>query len=116
MITGYGVSEAVRHYYQIYGGDLKGKRAIIQGWGNVGSAAAYYLAQAGASIVGIVDRAGELIVPKGSTSKTCAGFFLDKDGNKLVAEGMMPFQATVLSLGRGCRDLSALCRLAAGHA
>ena len=41
MITGYGVSEAVRHYYQIYGGDLKGKRAIIQGWGNVGSAAAY---------------------------------------------------------------------------
>jgi glutamate dehydrogenase/leucine dehydrogenase len=94
MITGYGVSEAVRHYYQIYGGDLKGKRAIIQGWGNVGSAAAYYLAQAGASIVGIVDRAGGLIVPEGLSFEDVRRLFLDKDGNKLVADGMMPFQAT----------------------
>ena len=94
MITGYGVSEAVRHYYEIYGGDLKGKRAIIQGWGNVGSAAAYYLAQAGARIVGIVDRAGGLIVPEGLSFEDVRRLFLDKDGNKLVAEGMMPFQAT----------------------
>jgi hypothetical protein len=26
MITGYGVAEAVRNYYAIYGGDVKGKR------------------------------------------------------------------------------------------
>jgi hypothetical protein len=38
MITGYGVAEAVRHYYTIYGGDVKGKKAIVQGFGNVGSA------------------------------------------------------------------------------
>jgi glutamate dehydrogenase/leucine dehydrogenase len=31
--------EAV-HYYAIYGGD-KGKKAIVQGFGNVGSAAAF---------------------------------------------------------------------------
>ena len=43
MITGYGVSESVKHYYSIYGGELKNKRVIIQGWGNVGSAAAYYI-------------------------------------------------------------------------
>ena len=42
MITGYGVSESVKHYYQIYGGELKNKRVIVQGWGNVGSAAAYH--------------------------------------------------------------------------
>jgi glutamate dehydrogenase/leucine dehydrogenase len=48
MITGYGVSEAIRHYYQIWGGaDAKVKKAIIQGWGNVAAAAGYYLAQAG---------------------------------------------------------------------
>ena len=42
MITGYGVSEAVLHYYKIWNNsDVKGKRVIIQGWGNVGSAAAF---------------------------------------------------------------------------
>jgi hypothetical protein len=41
MITGYGVAEAVRHY-ETYGGDVKGKKAIVQGFGNVGSAAAFY--------------------------------------------------------------------------
>ena len=34
MITGYGVAESVKHY-NIYGGNLKGKRVIVQGWGNV---------------------------------------------------------------------------------
>jgi hypothetical protein len=43
MITGYGVAEAVRHYYETYGGDVKGKKAIVQGFGNVGSAAFYWL-------------------------------------------------------------------------
>ena len=35
MITGYGVSESIRHFYSLYGGDISQKRAIIQGWGNV---------------------------------------------------------------------------------
>jgi hypothetical protein len=29
MITGYGVAEAVRHYYQ-HGGDVKGKKAMYK--------------------------------------------------------------------------------------
>ncbi len=61
MITGFGVAESVKHYYDIYGGKLKDKRVIVQGWGNVGSAGAYYLAQEGAKIVGIIDRVGGLI-------------------------------------------------------
>jgi glutamate dehydrogenase/leucine dehydrogenase len=58
MITGYGVAEAVRHYYNIYGGDFVGKKAIVQGFGNVGSAAAFYLAEMGVKIIGIIDRDG----------------------------------------------------------
>ena len=54
MITGYGVAESVKHYYDIWGGNIKGKRVIVQGWGNVGSAGAYYLAREGAIIVGII--------------------------------------------------------------
>jgi glutamate dehydrogenase (NAD(P)+) len=92
MVTGWGVAEAVRHYYEVYGGDLRGKRAIIQGWGNVGSAAAYYLAQAGARIVGIVDRAGGLIVPAGMSFDDVRQLFLNKVGNKLIAAELLSFQ------------------------
>lgn len=91
MITGYGVAESVKHYYEVYGGVLKGKRVIVQGWGNVGSAAAYYLAQDGAVIVGIIDRVGGLINEKGFTLEEIRKLFVDKDGNKLHATNMLSF-------------------------
>ena len=92
MITGFGVAEAVRNYYDIYGGDVKGKKAIIQGFGNVGSAAAYYLAGMGAKIIGIIDRDGGIINENGYTFEEIKDFYLAKDGNKLVAANMIPFQ------------------------
>lgn len=92
MITGYGVSEAVLHYYNIWGGDVKGKRAIIQGWGNVGSAAAFYLAQAGVKVVGIIDSAGGLINENGFSFEEITELFLNKDGNKLNAPNMLSFE------------------------
>lgn len=92
MITGYGVAEAVRHYYDIYGGDVKGKRAIVQGFGNVGSAAAFYLAEMGAKIVGIIDRDGGLINEEGFTFEQIKDLFLKKEGNALKAENMIPFE------------------------
>jgi glutamate dehydrogenase/leucine dehydrogenase len=91
MITGYGVSEAVLHYYNIWGGDVEGKRVIIQGWGNVGSAAAFYLAQAGAKVVGIIDRVGGLIKEEGFSFEEITELFLAKDGNKLNAPNMLSF-------------------------
>ncbi|WP_338378092.1 Glu/Leu/Phe/Val dehydrogenase dimerization domain-containing protein [uncultured Flavobacterium sp.] len=91
MITGYGVAEAVRHYYDIYGGNVKGKKAIVQGFGNVGSAAAFYLAEMGAKVVGIIDRDGGLINENGFSFEEITELFLNKDGNKLVANNMIPF-------------------------
>ena len=91
MITGYGVAEAVRNYYTIYGGDVKGKKAIVQGFGNVGSAAAFYLAQMGAKVVGIIDRDGGVINENGFSFEEIKTLFLNKDGNKLVADNMIPF-------------------------
>ena len=92
MITGYGVAEAVRHYYEIYGGDVKGKRAVVQGFGNVGSAAAYYLAQMGAKVVGIIDRAGGLINEEGFSFEEIKQLFLEKKGNTLSAKNLIPFE------------------------
>lgn len=94
MITGYGVAEAVRHYYDIYGGSVVGKRAIVQGFGNVGSAAAYYLAEMGAKIVGIIDRNGGVIKEEGFSFEEIKHFFLTKNGNALVASAdeLIPFE------------------------
>ena len=91
MLTGYGVAEAVKHYYAIYGGSIKGKKAVVQGFGNVGSAAAFYLTQLGAKVVGIIDRDGGLINEEGFSMDQMTHLFLTKDGNKLVAENMIPF-------------------------
>ena len=92
MITGYGVAESVKHYFDIYGGELKGKRVIVQGWGNVGSAGAYYLAQEGAKIVGIIDRVGGLINENGFTFEEIKQLFINKNGNALNAPNMLSFE------------------------
>ena len=91
MITGYGVAESVRHYYNIYGGSLEGKRVIVQGWGNVGSAGAFYLAQSGAKIVGIIDRVGGLINAEGYSYQEIIDLFNNKNGNKLRADKMLSY-------------------------
>ena len=92
MITGFGVAEAVRNYYAIYGGDVKGKKVIVQGFGNVGSAAAFYLAGMGAKIIGIIDRDGGIINENGYSFEEIKALFLAKDGNKLVADNMISFE------------------------
>ncbi len=93
MITGFGVAEAVRHYYDIYGGSVIGKKAIVQGFGNVGAAAAFYLAQMGARVVGIIDRVGGVIKEDGFSFDEIKSFFLHKKGNTLIADAdrMIPF-------------------------
>ncbi|MDG1841655.1 MAG: Glu/Leu/Phe/Val dehydrogenase dimerization domain-containing protein [Crocinitomicaceae bacterium] len=92
MITGFGVAESIRHYFQIWGGELRNKKVIVQGWGNVGSAAAFYLAQNGAKIVGIIDRVGGLINPEGFTESEINQLFLNKNGNELVSNDLISYE------------------------
>jgi glutamate dehydrogenase/leucine dehydrogenase len=91
MITGWGVAESVRHFYNTYGGNLKGKRVIIQGWGNVAAAAGYYLNHEGARIVGIIDRAGGILQPDGLATEQVRTAFLEKEGNTLSLPNMLSF-------------------------
>ncbi len=86
MVTGWGVAEAVRHYYELWGPNFAYKRAIIQGWGNVAAAAAYYLSQMNVLIVGIIDRDGGLLNPKGFSKEEIRQLFIERDGNKLSAD------------------------------
>jgi glutamate dehydrogenase/leucine dehydrogenase len=92
MITGFGVSESIRHFYSIWGGNIAGKRAVIQGWGNVAAAAGYYLAQNGVKIVGIIDRVGGLINTEGFSMKEIVALFNNRKGNTLVADNLIPFE------------------------
>ena len=92
MITGYGVAESVKHYYKLWGGDLRKKRVIIQGWGNVASAAAYYLSQLGASIIGIIDKNSGQINENGFSFEEIKQFFLNKKGNKFYSSEMESFK------------------------
>lgn len=92
LITGYGVSESVRHFYDIYKQEhLEGKRVIIQGWGNVAGAAAYYLAQQGAKIVGIIDKDGGLISETGLATDEIKHLLETRNGNALAHPDMMSF-------------------------
>lgn len=92
LITGYGVAESVRHYYELYHNtSTAGKRAIIQGWGNVSGGAAFYLAQQGVQVVGIIDKEGGLIKPEGFTADEIRNLVNARTGNALIAPGMLPF-------------------------
>ena len=88
MMTGYGVAESVKHFYDIYKQDtLNDKKVIIQGWGNVAGGVGYYLAQEGAKIVAIIDRYHGVIKPEGLTFNTVKELFAGRLGNKINPEG-----------------------------
>lgn len=97
MITGYGVAESIKHFYSIWGASIgstsvAGKKVIVQGWGNVGSAAAYYLAQQGAKVVGIIDRVGGLINEEGFSLEEIRTLYLNKNGNELSHPNLITYQ------------------------
>ena len=94
LITGYGVSEAVKHYYAIWGGKIEEKRAIVQGWGNVGAAAGFYLANYGVKIVGIVDYNGGLINTEGFNIQEIEALLAGKKSLKEQAT-FMDFETTM---------------------
>ncbi len=91
LITGFGVAETILHFYDIYGGKVKGKKVIIQGWGNVAGAAAYYLTQAGAIIVGIIDKAGGVLNNEGYTLEEIITLLENRTSNFLETDNLIPF-------------------------
>lgn len=92
MCTGYGVAQAVRHYYELWHNGVKGKRVVLQGWGNVGAAAGFYLSQMGMKVVGIISREGGLINQAGFSQQEIEQLVLDRNRNKLVSPDLLPFE------------------------
>ncbi len=63
--TGRGVFIVTRELYKKLGKSLKGARVIVQGFGNVGSYAAYFLSKEGAKIVAVSDSSTGIIDQEG---------------------------------------------------
>lgn len=91
MCTGYGISEAIKHYYDLWGGDIRDKRAVIQGWGNVGAASGFFLSQLGVRVVGIMSREGGLFNENGFSFDEIRELVLTKHNNKLVSPHILPY-------------------------
>jgi glutamate dehydrogenase/leucine dehydrogenase len=91
LVSGYSVSESVIHYYRTFGGNHQGKRAIIQGWGNVGSAAGYYLSQAGVKIVAIFDKYGGVINEDGFDTPDVRKLMIERKAKNFNSQTYLSF-------------------------
>ncbi len=86
MITGFGVAQSVLHYYNLwFDGDYKGRSVIIQGWGNVGASAGFFLSKAGFKINGISDREGILISETGFSHNEIIELFTSRENNCIIS-------------------------------
>ncbi|NJN41268.1 MAG: amino acid dehydrogenase [Flammeovirgaceae bacterium] len=92
MCTGYGVAQSVKHYYELWGGHVEGKRVVLQGWGNVGAAAGFYLTQMGARVVGIVTREGGVINQAGYDLDGIRELVLNRAGTQLVTRDLLSYE------------------------
>ena len=87
MITGYGVAQSVIHYYAIWkNGVCKNKSVLIQGWGNVGASAGFFLSKAGFKIKGIMDKEGFVLSNGGFSEEEVVKFFLTKENNTIKSK------------------------------
>lgn len=93
MATGFGIAESIKHFYKLWGGELEGKKAIIQGWGNVGASSANFLANYGVKIVGIISLEGAIIDEKGLSKEDVRKLLVTKDRNKLTGNNLIPFES-----------------------
>ncbi|MBK8955334.1 MAG: amino acid dehydrogenase [Saprospiraceae bacterium] len=84
LITGYGVYAAIKAYYNRFAQNgIQGKRFFIQGWGNVGAAAGWYLAKEGGKIVLIQDKSAYFIDENGADFQKIEQLFTGRVANTL---------------------------------
>lgn len=87
LITGYGVYQSIVAFYKIFKQQtVSGKRVAIQGWGNVGAAAGWYLSQAGAKLVLIQDKEGFIVNNQGFDQEAVSDFMNQKINHTIPSD------------------------------
>lgn len=91
LITGYGVFQSIVAFYKIFRQQtVNGKRVAIQGWGNVGAAAGWYLSQAGARLVLIQDKEGFIVNNQGFDHESVSEFMNQKINHTIQSDQKRP--------------------------
>jgi glutamate dehydrogenase/leucine dehydrogenase len=96
--TGRGVAIVTRELFKSLGKSLKGATVAIQGFGNVGTYAGFFLEQMGAKIVAVADVSCGIVEPKGLLMQELLSFMekgnlLDKLGKyKKIDRGDILYQ------------------------
>ncbi|MCF6765147.1 hypothetical protein L3V82_05140 [Thiotrichales bacterium 19S3-7] len=86
LVTGYGVFASIDSYLKITKDSLKDKKVFIQGVGNVGAAALWYLYNAKAKIIALSDHNGGLIFDQGMTEEQLINVIKNKSLKNLGIE------------------------------
>lgn len=91
LITGYGVFQSIVTFYKTFKQQsVAGKRVAIQGWGNVGAAAGWYLSEAGAKLVFIQDKEGFIINQEGFDRDSVRDFMNEKINHTIQSNQKQP--------------------------
>ncbi len=83
LVTGLGVARAALRLLEHQGRDPAETPALIEGFGNVGGAATWYLAEAGVPIAGIVDARHALVPAEPMDADRIADLLSRRTGNAL---------------------------------
>ena len=83
LVTGFGVARAALRLLERQGREPAEAPALIEGFGNVGGAATWYLAEAGVPIAGIVDARHALVPPDPLDAAGVADLLARRSGNAL---------------------------------
>lgn len=79
--TGFGVVVTIKEWAKLKEIDLKGKRYIIQGFGNVGYWAAHFMYELGAILVGVQDASGTIYDESGIDPSSLQNYASENKGN-----------------------------------
>lgn len=86
LVTGYGVARATLRLLELGGRSPREVRVLMEGFGNVGGAAALYLARAGARIVGVLDAQGGRVSEEGFDAEALEDLLLRRSGGLLPGD------------------------------
>jgi glutamate dehydrogenase (NAD(P)+) len=78
--TGFGVVVTIQQWAKLKNKDLKGKKYIIQGFGNVGYWAAHFLQNLGAILIGVQDASGTIYNVEGINPEDLIHYCLQNKG------------------------------------